>query len=387
MKARMPTPRSNFAIAACGDKIYCIGGIIGSKLDEIYHLFTVAESSPVNEVYDPATDTWATKAPFPVSVSNVVANSVGDKVYVLSGKKILVYDPSSDSWSTKTPASTDVGGLPSVVVDNKIYVVSNYSPVQIYDALNDRWSQGARSPRMSTDGIIGSTTGVFAPKRIILFAVAQYGWVPYGPSGTDGPSRRTTFIYNPEADVWSAGAIIPVFRVGFGVATIDDRLYAVGGCVLTYIQNNTFTVSAKNEEYTPDKYGAVKPVIHVVSPQSQTYSQDAVSLNFTVDKKTVWLGYSLDGQEKVTVTGNTTIAQLQNGLHNVTVYGNDTLGNLGVSETVIFTISKETDTLSTSLIMVVSVGFGAALTVWLLFYLKKHRTRQTKSCQETLTKA
>lgn len=42
IKASMPTPRSNFAIAACKDKIYCIGGApVGFELDEIYHMFEV----------------------------------------------------------------------------------------------------------------------------------------------------------------------------------------------------------------------------------------------------------------------------------------------------------------------------------------------------------
>lgn len=376
IKTSMPTPRSNFAIAACKNKVYCISNaIVGFKLDEIYHMFKVPIWSGVNEVYDPATDTWETKAPMPTAALNAKANVVNDKIYIFDGTTNWVYDPDSDSWSTKAQAPTEVGGYPSAVVDNKIYVISNYSPVQIYDTSTDSWSQGARSPRLDPNGVAAATTGNFAPKRIYLFTVAQYGWVPYGPTDTTAPSRRTTFVYNPETDGWSAGAIIPDFRVDFGVAVIDDKLYAVGGYVFEHLLNNSVIISAKNEEYTPISYGVVKPIIHVISPQSQTYLLNTVSLNFTVDKQTVWLGYSLDGQENVTVTGNTTIAQLPDGLHNVTVYGKDTFGNIGGSETIIFSIITvaEPEPFPTTLVAAASVATVVLVSAGLLVYFKKRK--------------
>ena len=70
-KTSMPTPRCDFALAAFQNKVYCIGGIVGSKLDDEYHLFTVALTSGVNEVYDPATNAWETKTPLPAGVSGV----------------------------------------------------------------------------------------------------------------------------------------------------------------------------------------------------------------------------------------------------------------------------------------------------------------------------
>jgi hypothetical protein len=52
------------------------------------------------------------------------------------------------------------------------------------------------------------------------------------------------------------------------------------------------------------------------------------------------MGYSLDGQETITITGNTTIAGLTNGLHNVTVYAKDTFENMGASETIYFSVAQ-----------------------------------------------
>lgn len=81
------------------------------------------------------------------------------------------------------------------------------------------------------------------------------------------------------------------------------------------------------------------PKISVLSPLNQTYSVSSVSLVFTVDKPFNWTGYSLDGEENVPITGNVTLTDLSNGLHNVTIHANDTFGNLGVSETISFTVA------------------------------------------------
>ena len=85
---------------------------------------------------------------------------------------------------------------------------------------------------MDSQGSIGATSGVFAPQRIYFFTVAQYGWVPYGKTDTSAPARRTTFIYNPQTDNWSAGTVMPDYRLGFRVAVVNDNLFAVGDMFL-----------------------------------------------------------------------------------------------------------------------------------------------------------
>jgi peptide/nickel transport system substrate-binding protein len=80
------------------------------------------------------------------------------------------------------------------------------------------------------------------------------------------------------------------------------------------------------------------PTIVVLSPANATYDTRNVSLIFTVDEPTDWIGYSLDGAANVTITGNTTITSLSYGSHKVVVYANDTQGNMGTSNTVYFVI-------------------------------------------------
>jgi peptide/nickel transport system substrate-binding protein len=80
------------------------------------------------------------------------------------------------------------------------------------------------------------------------------------------------------------------------------------------------------------------PTIVVLSPANATYDTTNVSLIFTLDKATSWIGYRLDGAANVTITGNTTITSISHGSHKVVVYANDTYGNMGTSNTVYFVI-------------------------------------------------
>jgi hypothetical protein len=61
-------------------------------------------------------------------------------------------------------------------------------------------------------------------------------------------------------------------------------------------------------------------------------------LSFAVSEPVTWIGYSLDGQNNVTTTGNMTLAGLPNGYHNITVYATDKAGNAGASETIYFSV-------------------------------------------------
>lgn len=82
------------------------------------------------------------------------------------------------------------------------------------------------------------------------------------------------------------------------------------------------------------------PTISIVSPENKTYRVNDVPLIFTVNESTSWIGYSLNGQMNITVSGNTTLVGLPDGVHTITVYANDTMGNMGSSDTVYFTIDS-----------------------------------------------
>lgn len=119
------------------------------------------------------------------------------------------------------------------------------------------------------------------------------------------------------------------------------------------------------------------PSISVVSPSEETFNQSSVLLSFIVDKEVNWTGYNLDGQRNVTVSGNTTLTGLKDGLHSVTVYANDSFGNMGVSRTVNFTVALPTlisEINSSTLIVAISISAVAVVAIGLIIYRRHRKT-------------
>ena len=340
-KAPMPTRRSGFAIAVYQNKIYCIGGTTGDSDNFVSGL------TGVTEVYDPATDTWnTTKTPMPTPRADLCAGVINDSIYCIGGKNYWgfdpyyrelniteVYNPANDTWTTKADMPVPVFGCSSAVLNGKIYVIggsrhfqlgAELSPVssnQVYDPENDTWSTGNHLPLAEGYGAAAVTNGVTAPKRIYFMG---------GSNGT-GVYSPVPYAYDSALDVWSAGASIPIPRVYLGLAVVDDVLYAIGG----FDGENWLNVT---EQYVPLGYGSVPPDLQVLSPENKTYPSNNLTLVLSVNRPTTWIGYSLDDQANITVKGDTELDGLSDGEHSVTVYVNDTFGNLVSSDTVQFSV-------------------------------------------------
>jgi energy-converting hydrogenase Eha subunit A len=372
-KKPMPTPRSNFAIAVFHNKIYCIGGLL--------------PYTGVNEVYDPATDTWETKQPMPTPRGASSACVVNGKIYVIGGlgpqyadlpelkqsELNEVYDPVADSWTTMAPLPTAVWYSVLAVVDNKIYVFGNGDAAQIYDPQTNTWRYGPSMPYSVAYGAVAATTGVFAPKKIYCIGGTVYS-KEIDPETHLLKTVSLIQIFDPKTETWSTGAAMPTSRILLGVAVVDDLLYAIGG----ESPGAPLRIYDVNERYTPFGYvGTVPPVVDVVppeikvlSPETTTYNVSSVPLVFTVSNPINWTGYSLDGRDNVTITGNTTLSGLSNGLHNVTVYARDEFENTGASETISFTIEAPFPVVPVAAASAASV---AVIGLVLLVYFKKRR--------------
>jgi hypothetical protein len=96
------------------------------------------------------------------------------------------------------------------------------------------------------------------------------------------------------------------------------------------------------------------PVISVLPAAAKTLVVPDVSLNFTVNEPVSWLAYSLDGGGVVEVTGTAFRARIFNldnycvvlrglsaGVHSLTVYAEDLVGNRGASASFSFTVNQE----------------------------------------------
>lgn len=126
--------------------------------------------------------------------------------------------------------------------------------------------------------------------------------------------------------------------------------------------------NVKNIDYYPLMYPCGAPELTMFKAENATYAQ-SYPLNFTVNKQTQWMGYSLDGEANVTVTSNITLNGLASGFHNVTIYATDVYGVGGASKTSYF---KVVEPFPTVLVAGASATLVAVVTVS-LFYCNKKR--------------
>ncbi len=87
----------------------------------------------------------------------------------------------------------------------------------------------------------------------------------------------------------------------------------------------------------------IGPTIPIQQPTNTTYASTSVWVNVTLSETTGYCGRSLDSTANFTMTNssgnwNNQMSSLSQGSHNVIVYCNDTLGNMGASSTTFFTV-------------------------------------------------
>lgn len=361
-KASSPVPLAFFGITVYQNRIYCIDS-----------------SNGVTAVYTPSTDKWETKASLPNPREGITAVTVGGKIYVVGGKSELmdVYDPLKNAWTTgaNVPFAPDLNwgwSCASFVLNNEIHIIGALPPGthQIYNPLNDSWRSGT-SISSGFKYVYFATAGVTTEdslKRVYVFGGDRRWW-------DNGEIYFPTQVYVPENSTWTQGISMPTGRLEAGVTVVDDLIYAIGGFV-PWMGSN-WDPSTANEQYIPFGYdtsnsAAYLPKITFYSVSNQTYNSRSVPLNFTVDKPVSWLGYSLDGHDNITITGNTTLSGLSVGLHNITLYAKDFFGNTAVSDTIPFTVATESFPLAT-VVIGVSAFLVAALAIGVFCLLKRNK--------------
>ena len=118
---------------------------------------------------------------------------------------------------------------------------------------------------------------------------------------------------------------------------------------------------------------ATPPTVSKLSVENKTYPPADIPLNFTVSEVASQISYSIDKQANKTISGNTTLTDLAEGSHSITVYANDAAGNIGASETVTFTVAKP-ESFPTLLIAAAIVVFALAFaSAGLVYYNNRKR--------------
>ncbi|MDR0373923.1 MAG: hypothetical protein LBI79_10350 [Nitrososphaerota archaeon] len=370
--APMHHARCDFGTVVVDGKIYVIGGH-----DERYVQGGIDYEGVIGAVeqYDPQTNTWMDMAPMPTPrYRGVVLCSMG-KIYCIGGSSTPqgpalgvneVYDPATNQWEQKASMPTPRGGVSACVLDGRIYVMGGYIVIyagvsypeicEVYDPIEDTWSvYGKPWPEVPSTGMV--------------FDSREYVW--------DDSKLR---IHDLVLDSWMDGPDLPRELYGRGVVEVEGLLYALGGYVARYSFPFYMQIPLHDSVrscfvYTPFGYGRVAPEVCVFSlEENGVYDFRNVTLEFGLSCPVVWVGYSLDGQANVTASGNTTLSGLSNGRHSVRVFAEDKYGNIGVSETISFSVVNAP--LSMLFIATVATIFLVAVVVvcvCLFLFLRKCR--------------
>ncbi|WP_420147355.1 VWD domain-containing protein [Spirosoma sp.] len=161
----------------------------------------------------PTDNNFIALADFPgKAAEGAVGLTVSDKIYAGLGKTSVdwaMYDPATDMWTAKTPfpaGKTSYGRIGTFVIGNKIYCVGGVidgtmtNALWEYDTNTDKWTRRKDLPGVARYNIATFATG---GKGYALFGAN--GWGNVG----DFPTNSAVFQYDPATDNWTQKADFP----------------------------------------------------------------------------------------------------------------------------------------------------------------------------------
>jgi N-acetylneuraminic acid mutarotase len=214
-KAAMPTARGDLGVGVVNGILYAVGG-----QDSSGSLATV-------EAYDPLTDTWTSKTSMPTARYAPGVAAINGIVYAVGGRNtselatVEAYDPATDSWTTKTSMPTPRGRLGVSVVSGILYAVGGgdslgcLATVEAYDPATNTWTSKAPLP-IPNGPATGTVNGV-------LYAVGG------AHNCISGGITNEVDAYDPNLNAWTMAPSMPTPRTGLGVGVVNGVLYAIGG--------------------------------------------------------------------------------------------------------------------------------------------------------------
>lgn len=173
-KAPMPTARFWHASGVVNNRIYLIGGNVGSY---------PGSPTTVNEEYDPTTDSWSTKASIPKWEYEPAAGTVNNKIYVIANLTNYEYAPTTNKWVEKTPMLGARSGLAIGVVNNKIYAIGGSNATGVFTNTNEVFELCTATATVSFyDGDPDAGGTLIGQQNITLWgnasATASIEWTP-----------------------------------------------------------------------------------------------------------------------------------------------------------------------------------------------------------------
>ena len=196
------------------------------------------------------------------------------------------------------------------------------------------------------------------------------------------PNNVTAYEFNADKDPYTTEPTITEFSKTVNLTGIPEGThslivharergayeeYDTSGfpSLLLYI-TNFFIKGSSLVFFTVD---LTPPKFSVLPVENKSYYTSDIPLTVATNEVLSKIAYSIDGHEKVTIAGNTTLINLKYGEHNVTVYATDNAGNTA-SEIVYFSVAEPFPTTLIIVTVITVTIIGASLIIY--FKKRKH---------------
>jgi N-acetylneuraminic acid mutarotase len=237
------------AIDTQRDEVWMLGGYIGD--------FPNPRGTTDSWIYSPRTDSWRAAPSLPIGLGSAGAAVLGRTLYVFGGGLAdrsgsssamwsLGLDNPKDGWTSRADMPVAINHFGYAVVGERIYVVGGqfgleddavYQPSTfIYDPQTDLWSSGLPMPRAISHFTF--STVVYRDRYILTFG---------GEAPKHGQARGDCFAYDTLSDRWARLTSLPEGRRTPVAGIVNDRVFVTGGWLRSRgMTANTWSASLLN---------------------------------------------------------------------------------------------------------------------------------------------
>lgn len=227
---KMPTPRTELMADSVDDKIYVLGGVDYSKNYQFRKV----------EIYDTKTNLWHTIKPMPQSLDHGAAVAYNGKIYIPGGfakgkvptDKLFIYDLKTKLWQEGKPLPSPRGALAAQIINGTLFVIGGVNasqvPVNTMDAYD--LSTGTWTAKKSMPTARHHLESVALDGKLYVLGGRILG---DGVASEDMDESLTNYdkveVYDPQTNTWTTKSPMLEKRSGFAVTSANGQIYVFGG--------------------------------------------------------------------------------------------------------------------------------------------------------------
>jgi N-acetylneuraminic acid mutarotase len=184
-------------------------------------------SAPVDQA---APGSWTSLAPVPTPRQEVAVAALRGHVWVIGGfgqsaeptNTVESYDPATNAWTSRPPLPVAVHHAAAAVLGDRLFVIGGYTGGRVqWTPLDTTWEWSEARGAWEARAAMPTARGALA--------VATLGERIHAVGGAVRAALNNHEVYDPAANRWSAANPLPTARDHLAAAAFQGRLWALGG--------------------------------------------------------------------------------------------------------------------------------------------------------------